>query len=134
MSKGAKMMVAALAANGFFRLGREWPKAGVLVDGSEFTEDEWALLIEDVNLKVRPANEDDLANASGSDNEERRAKIAEAIETLTPDDFQSDGKPKLHSLNTLLGKDFGGKVSGNERDSVWDAMTDEGFAAPVAAS
>jgi hypothetical protein len=125
----AKMMIAAIAAEGFFRLGWHFPKAGIPVAGDAFSEDEWKVLLAEPNLHVRPATDDD-----GAVDEERREKIAQAIKTLAAEDFQSDGKPKLNSINTLLGKEFGAKVSGNERDGIWEAVTDEGFAAPVAAS
>lgn len=124
----AKMIIAAVAATGFFRCGRHFPHTGIPVGEDEFDEAQWKVLLAEPNLHVRAATDEDLIDDS---DEERRAKIAEVIQSLAAEDFQADGKPKLHSINTLLGKEFGAKVSGNERDGVWDVLTEEGFEAPV---
>ena len=75
-------------------------------------------------LRIKEASDEDAAGA-----EERLEQIAQAVATFNAEDFQRDGKPKLESLNALLGDELG-KVTGAERDRVWAAMKENGFEAP----
>lgn len=123
-----KFLIAATVAAGFWRCGRHFTQSGIVVDAAEFTEEEWVRLKAEAKLRIKEASDDDAAAI-----EERLEKIAEAVATFSVEDFQRDGKPKLDSLNALLGDELG-KISGAERDRVWEAMKENGFEAPTASS
>jgi hypothetical protein len=123
-----KFLITATVAAGFWRCGRHFTQSGVLVEADEFTEKQWDRLKHEAMLRVTQASQEDAAGV-----EERLEQIAQAVATFTVEDFQRDGKPKLDSLNALLGDELG-KVTGAERDRVWAAMKENGFEAPSAAS
>lgn len=121
-----KFIIAALAATGFWRCGTYFPQAGKVVLADDFDEKQWEILKAEPKLRIREADKDDL-----EDLEARADTIAEAIKALAPADFQNDGKPKVAALNELLAGDLDTKVSADERNTVWDALVDEGFKAPT---
>ena len=123
-----KFLIAATVAAGFWRCGRHFSQSGIVVDADEFTEEEWVRLKAEAKLRIKEASDDDAAAI-----EKRLEKIAEAVATFSAEDFQRDGKPKLDSLNALQGDELG-KISGAERDRVWEAMKENGFEAPTASS
>ncbi len=75
-------------------------------------------------LRIEEASGDDEAGL-----DDRATRIADGIVTLSVEDFQRDGKPRLEALNTLLGDDLG-KIAGAERDTVWVTVQENGFQAP----
>lgn len=119
-----KFLIAATVAAGFWRCGRHFTESGIVVDAAEFSEEQWDRLKAEPKLHIKEASKDDAAAV-----EERLEKIAEAVTTLTAEDFQRDGKPKLDSLNALLGDELG-KISGAERDRAWSAVKDKGWTPP----
>ncbi|PID95875.1 MAG: hypothetical protein CSA85_00185 [Alphaproteobacteria bacterium] len=123
-----KFLIAATVAAGFWRCGRHFTESGIVVDGSDFTEEQWERLKAEAKLRVEEVPEDDDAGP-----DERAVRIAEGITTLSAEDFQRDGKPKLDSLNALLGDELG-KITGAERDAVWRVVKEGGFEAPTASS
>lgn len=122
MSK--KILIASVMAGGFWRCGRHFTKTGAVFAVSEFTEAELERLKQEPMLRVRDAEPNDETAV-----EERAETIAEAIRTLEAKDFQRDGKPKLDALTDLIGGDLG-KITGAERDAVWNALKEDGFEAP----
>ena len=118
------VLLAATTATGFWRCGKFFPKEGIVVDIAEFTEEQWERLKAEGMLKISKATKAVKENL-----EERAGRIAEAIQSLTAEDFQRDGKPRLEALNDLLADDLG-KIMGAERDLVWDELKDGGFEAP----
>ncbi len=97
MTKMVLISAAATAINGaFFRLGRKWTTEGTVVDTSEFTDAEWAILTTDKMLHVGPAP--DGAAAIAVDNAALRAALKVSIAELEAGDFETDGKPKLDAL------------------------------------
>lgn len=123
-----KFLICAAVATGFWRCGRHFTESGVVADAADFTEKQWGRLKAEAKLRVTEASEDDVAVVAG-----RLEKIAEAITSFAAEDFQRDGKPKLDSLNALLGDELG-KITGAERDLVWEALKENGFEAPSASS
>lgn len=123
-----KFLITATVAAGFWRCGKHFTQSGVLVDAAEFTEEQWERLKGEAMLRVKEASDEDAAGA-----EERLEQIAQAVATFNAEDFQRDGKPKLESLNALLSDELG-KVTGAERDRVWEAMKENRFEAPTASS
>lgn len=123
-----KFLISATVAAGFWRCGRHFPKAGIVVDADEFNDGQWERLNDEPMLRVSEASKEDAAAL-----DERAARIADGIEALEAVDFQRDGKPKLESLNALLGDDLG-KITAVERDAVWAVMKENGFEAPDAVS
>ncbi|MCF6432915.1 hypothetical protein [Leisingera sp. MMG026] len=124
MSK--KIKIASVRAGGFWRCGRHFTKTGTVAQVSDFTEADLERLKNEPLLRVTDAGPDDEQAV-----EERAETIAEAIKTLTAEDFQKDGKPKLDALKSLVGDELG-KISTAERDAVWDNLTGGGFTAPAA--
>ena len=117
--------VAAIAASGFFRCGRHFPQAGVVVAIDDLTEMQWGRIIDDPNLKVTPTDD-----VPAEDAEARHDAIWGAIQLLRPEDFQKDGKPKLDAINDALADDIDGKVAAPERDAIWAEMLGDGFKKP----
>lgn len=120
-----KFLITATVAAGFWRCGKHFTQSGVLVDAAEFTEEQWERLKGEAMLRVKEASGDDEAGL-----DERAARIADGIVTLSAEDFQRDGKPKLESLNALLSDELG-KIAGAERDAVWVTVQENGFEAPT---
>lgn len=121
-----KVLISAVVTAGFWRCGRHFTKSGVVVDVDDFNELEWERLKSEPMLRIKEATKKDAAEL-----DERAARIADGIATLEAVDFQRDGKPRLESLNALLGDDLG-KITGVERDAVWAVMKENNFEAPVA--
>ncbi len=116
--------IAALAAAGFWRCGKLFPKEGITVAIDEFTQEQWDRLKAEKMLKVTEGGVADGAP------DERIARITDAIGTLSAGDFQGDGKPKLDALRTLLGEDLG-KINSADRDAAWSDLIANGFSAPA---
>ena len=127
MSKISMITIAATAATGFWRCGKHFPKEGVTVALDEFTDTQWDMLKAEPMLHLSAADEG--ATVQPVDNTKRIDSINGGIRILTAEDFQKDGKPKLEALNTLLGDELG-KITGAERDAVWDQLKASGFAPP----
>lgn len=123
---GQKYIVAATVAQGFWRCGRFWTKAGVVVVPDEFSETDWERIFNEPKLRVKPATttDTDVVNA-------RLDQITEAIKSLKPADFQRDGKPKVDALNDLLGDGLDTKITASERNAVWDQLIVDGFEPPT---
>lgn len=119
-----KFHISAIAAAGFWRCGRHFSQAGIIVDASEFTKEQWDRLHSEPKLRISEVG-DDLARSP----EDRQSLIVETIKDLEADDFQNDGKPKLNSLSAILGAALG-KITAAERDQAWEAVTADGFNAP----
>lgn len=117
--------VAAIAASGFFRCGRHFPQAGVVVAVDDLTDMQWRRIMDDPNLKITPTDE-----VPAEDAEARRDAIWGVIQLLRPEDFQKDGKPKLDAINDALGDAVEGKVAAPERDAIWAEMLGDGFKRP----
>jgi hypothetical protein len=111
------LMVAAVAEAGFFRCGRFWPKAGVVVDPREFTEEDWERLAAEPMLHITPAPDTaELAAAEASLDLNERIKAA--IGTLEAGDFEADGRPKLGAVKERLPEDAR-KVTAKVLAEVW---------------
>ena len=122
------VLIAATAAAGFWRCGKHFTKSGIVAKVEDFTKEQWARLAEEPMLKLAAAT--DIAAATDeADTAARSERLQEAISSLSADDFQNDGKPKLTALNELL-SDEPGKVTGAERDAAFAALKDAGFTAP----
>lgn len=46
--------VAGVPQKGFYRAGRHWPREGVEVARSDFTDDQWAALEAEPNVTIKP--------------------------------------------------------------------------------
>lgn len=121
--------VAAIAASGFFRCGRHFPQAGVVVAIDDLTDLQWRRIMDDPNLKVAPTDE-----VPAEDAEARHDMIWGVIQLLKPEDFQKNGKPRVEAINDALGEDAEEPVSAAERDAIWDEMQAGGFNKPGATS
>lgn len=112
-----KILVKTVADPGpFFRLGRGWTKAGVVVEQAEFSDDEWALLAGEPMLHVGPApDEAEIAQVQADDLGDR---LKAMIAGLEADSFGKDGKPRLDALRAALpeAKD---QITAELRDQVW---------------
>lgn len=129
------LMISATSGESFRRCGHAWPKDGRIVQASDLSAKDLSRLKSEPMLHVREATAEEVENAGNVEGaaDERKERIADAIASLQAEDFQRDGKPKLDSLNALLGDELG-KISGAERDRVWEAMKENGFEAPTASS
>lgn len=110
----ALLHVAALAAAGFFRLGRHWTKEGVVIHRDEFTDAEWAVLTAEPALRIAPAPAGAEVEAAGARSSIDLIKAV--LGDLAAEDFQKDGKPKLDALKAKL-PDL--KVTAELRDAAW---------------
>lgn len=124
------LMISATFGEQFRRCGRNWPKAGRVISVADLSDKDLARLKSEPMLHVRQATDAERRDTGGAA-DERETRITEAIASLTADDFQRDGRPKLDSLNAVLGDDLG-RITGAERDQVFDAMKESGFEAPKA--
>ena len=120
--------IAATVATGFWRCGKHFTKDGVTVVLSDFTTEQWERLKAEPMLHLSEADGKAGTEPTVSDIE-RSDTISGGIRILTAEDFQKDGKPRLEALNTLLGDELG-KITGAERDAVWDQLKEDGFTAP----
>jgi hypothetical protein len=127
MSNIKLITIAATVATGFWRCGKHFTKDGVTVALTDFTETQWERLKAEPMLHLSDAGEG--AALTPVNDSERTDAINGGIRILTAEDFQKDGKPKLEALNTLLGDELG-KITGAERDIVWDQLKEGGFTAP----
>jgi hypothetical protein len=127
MSKISMITIAATAATEFWRCGRHLTKDGVTVAADEFSATQWDVLRAEPMLHLSESV--DNATVEPVDDTARIDTINGGIRILTTEDFQKDGKPKLEALNTLLGDELG-KITGAERDAVWDQLKASGFTAP----
>lgn len=125
-----KVLIAAIAANGFFRCGMHFPQDGVPVDLETLDDGIAERLRAEPQLRISPLSEEELARLDGDADgpAELRHELAAAIRELTAQDFQQNGKPKVDALKVLLPDD---KVTASLRDEVWDTMVEEGFTAPT---
>jgi hypothetical protein len=120
--------ITATVATGFWRCGKHFTKDGVTVALSDFTQEQWERLKAEPMLHLSEAGSTEVTEPAGSDTE-RFDTINGGIRILTAEDFQKDGKPRLEALNTLLSDELG-KITGAERDTVWDQLKADGFKAP----
>ncbi|KII14112.1 MULTISPECIES: HI1506-related protein [Phaeobacter] len=118
--------ISGVPKEGFCRCGTFFPNAGIPVNAEDFDADQWRRLKAEPNLRVALAEADPASDAAARD-----AQIREAIKSLSPEDFQKDGKPKIDALFDLLGDDLG-KITTAERNAAWDALTSGGFGIPAA--
>jgi len=120
--------IAAVSRQGFCRCGACFTYDGEVVGVASFTEEQWAAIVAEPNLRVTPAEEIPETEA-----EARFDVIWGAIQTLPADGFQKNGKPRLEDLNAVLADDIDGPIDAGERDAIWDQMVGDGFTAPQAA-
>ena len=128
----SKVLIAAIAAQGFFRCGMHFPQKGVPVDLDTLGEDIVERLRGEPQLRISPLSEEELARLEGDADgpAELRHELAEAIRELAAQDFQQNGKPKVDALKVLLPD---AKITAALRDEVWDSMVENGFTAPTGA-
>lgn len=72
-------------------------------------------------------SEDDDADA---DRDALLDAVESAVRALRPDDFGSDGKPKVEPIRKLLPQDAKA-ITSAVRDEVWDDLLEQGFEAPA---
>ncbi len=97
MARLVLISAVASALNGrFLRLGRVWTTEGVVVDTSEFNEDQWSTLTSEKMLHIGPAP--DGASVAAADEASLREALKATLAQLEPGDFEADGKPKLGAL------------------------------------
>lgn len=124
--------IAALHVTGFWRCGKHFTQKGLLVDLAEFTEEQIERLNAEPMLRITEPTEEQLQAAKTDDTEgdaELLFDLAEVIRSLSADDFQKDGKPKMASIKLLMGD---AKVTAALRDEVWAELLEDEFVAPVA--
>jgi hypothetical protein len=98
LGEGRRLRVSAKAEGGFFRLGRHWPKEGVIVAASAIDAAGWEVLRGELNLHVDPAPEEDAV----PDPEVLKAAVRGVLASLAPEDFGKDGKPKVPAVRKAL--------------------------------
>lgn len=91
--------VAGTLHGSFRRLGRTFTTEGTVVDRSEFTEEEWDILVNERMLHLGPAPEG--VEAEGAAKALSDA-IQAAIAKLERSDFEEDGTPKLAAVKKAL--------------------------------
>lgn len=129
--------IAALHVTGFWRCGKHFPQKGLLVDLKEFSEDQLERLKNEPMLRVTEPTKEQLkaakSGATGNSDAEgsatQRFDLGEVMRSLAAEDFQKDGKPKMHVIKTLMPEVT---VSAALRDEVWAEVLEDGFVAPVA--
>lgn len=123
--------IAALHVTGFWRCGKHFPQKGLLVDLSEFTEEQIERLKDEPMLRLTEPTEEQLDAAKNGDAEgvaELRHDLADVLRSLAAEDFQKDGKPKMAVIKTLMPEAV---VSAKLRDEVWATVLEDGFVAPT---
>lgn len=115
-----KVKISSVSAAGFWRCGRFWPAAGVIVDPTELGEDVMRRLAAEPQLRITAA---DAAEAqSGLSDAALADALTAIIATLEADDFQKDGKPKLDVLKARL-PDEARRITAALRDTIWAAAS-----------
>jgi len=94
--------IGAAKAPIFYRAGRGWPAAGVVVERSAFSDADWARLLAETMLSVEPvaetAAQDDAVIAL-------RVRIRDVFPQLEAADFNRNGTPKVSAVERLLPED-----------------------------
>lgn len=129
--------LVAPALQGFWRCGKFFPRDGIVVQAKDFTEAQIERLIGEPMLRVSEPTEEQLKAHNMTISEDGTSSrlptaISEAIKSLSAEDFQQDGKPRLEALNELLKEEFG-KVNATDRDQAWETLQANGFEAPASA-
>lgn len=97
MARLVLISAVASAVNGsFMRLGHKWSTEGTVVEPSDFTEADWAILTAEKMLHIGPAP--DGAAAAVIEDTALRDALKVSIGALEAGDFEADGKPKLGAL------------------------------------
>ena len=109
------LKIAAIAASGFFRAGRFFPKDGVTVPVTDLTEADILRIRADPNLHVQDIEGDGAELISDADLTEL---VKVAIGTLAEDGFDKAGKPKLDALRAAL-PDAKDRITAELRDAIW---------------
>lgn len=91
--------VAGTLHGSFRRLGRTFTTEGTVVDPSEFTEEEWKILVAEKMLHIGPAPEGAEAAATA---DALRAMVKDALGKLEASDFAEDGMPKADAVKKAL--------------------------------
>ena len=112
------LKIAAIAAAGFFRAGRFFPKDGVTIPVTDLTEKDLERIRAEPNLRVEEVDGDAAVTLS---DEELKQMLSVAIATLTEDGFGQDGKPKLEALRAAI-PDEKVRITAALRDEVWAAL------------
>lgn len=109
------LKIAAIAASGFFRAGRFFPKDGVVVPVGDLTEEDIARIRAEPNLHVQDVEADEI-NLISDDELTELLKVA--IGALAEDGFDKAGKPKLEPLRAAI-PDAKDRITAELRDAVW---------------
>ena len=91
--------VAGTLHGSFRRLGRTFTIVGTVVDPSEFTEEEWKILVAEKMLHIGPAPEGAEAAATA---DALRVMVKDALGKLEASDFAEDGMPKADAVKKAL--------------------------------
>lgn len=98
----ARFRISAAKTDLFYRAGLGWPKAGVVVDRSAFSDADWDRLTAETMLTVAPVAEtvaeDDAVIAL-------RVRIRDVFPQLEAADFGKTGVPKVAAVERLLPAD-----------------------------
>ena len=112
------LKIAAIAAAGFFRAGRFFPKDGVTIPVTDLTETDLERIRAEPNLRIEEVDGDAVAALS---DEDLKKLVSVAIATLTEDGFDKNGKPKLDALRAAI-PDEKSRITSDLRDEVWAAL------------
>ncbi len=119
MSKLVLIKAAAGALHGSFRrLGRTFTTEGSIVNSSEFTKEEWDVLVTEKMLHIGPAPE---GAKEAVDDSALREVVKDAISKLQAEDFGDDGQPKVDALRKALPKNTKG-VTDTMVAEVWATL------------
>lgn len=101
MSKLVLIQAVAGTLHGSFRrLGRTFTAAGSIVDPTEFTKEEWDILVNEKMLHIGPAPEGAAAEGAA---DALRGLVKEALGKLDASkDFAEDGTPKADAVRKHL--------------------------------
>lgn len=98
----ARFRIAAAKTDLFYRAGLGWPKAGVIVDRSAFSDADWDRLTAETMLRVEPvADEAEVVTEEAA----LRARIRDVFPQLEAADFVKTGVPKVAAVERLLPAD-----------------------------
>ncbi len=114
--------------NGFWRCGVFHNFEGKSHSQDAFTEKQWETLKNEPMLKLSEGKAEVVAPSNDA---ELVTRVAEAVKTLTHEDFGKNGKPKIGALRVLLDEDKAA-ITTDVLDEAWAILADEGFTAPEA--
>ena len=121
-----RMKISATQPQGFWRCGTFFSKAGGLFEKEHFSDAQWEILKAEPMLRMEAATKDAEAELAAW-----KAKVTQIIKDLPPEQFQSDGKPRVDAINAALPEGLP-KITAPDRDAAWADLTASGFKAPEA--